>query len=104
MAGIDPVNRRPLSAALIHHYFARRTVTHNRFVEAALSCGYVALGCQQEVDGFTPLVDSEVEIFQDAFDLDVRFIHPSARADWAFVPASHLFDKRQKANCPAIDQ
>jgi hypothetical protein len=69
-----------------------------------LSCGYVALGCQQEVDGFTPIVDSEVEIFQDAFDLDVRFIHPSARADWAFVPASHLFDQRQKANCPAIDQ
>jgi hypothetical protein len=50
------------------------------------------------------LVDGAVEVFSDAFDFDVGFIHAPATADRALVFSGHLLDERQKTNRPPIDR
>ena len=62
--------------------FVGDAVGSHGLVEEALSCHHVALGRQQEVNCLAQLVDSTVEVFPDAFDLDVCFIHPPAATDW----------------------
>ena len=45
-----------------------------------------------------------VEVFADAFDLDVRFIHPLTTGDRTFMPASHFFSEQQRAHRPPLDR
>ena len=66
-------------------------------------CSLVALGRQQEVDRPAFLVHSTVEIFPDAFDLDVSFVHAPAAANLALVLAEHFLKQWQKPDRPAVD-
>ena len=71
--GVDRIDGCLVGAALVHCDLVRDTVGSHGPVEEALSCHHVALGRQQEVNCLAQLVDSTVEVFPDAFDLDVRF-------------------------------
>jgi hypothetical protein len=71
-ASVYLVARRLVGAALVHRDLVRPPVRCHCLVEEALGCCHVALSRQQEVDGLTLLVNGKVEIFPDAFYLDVR--------------------------------
>jgi hypothetical protein len=43
-----------------------------------------------KVDGPALFVDSQVEVFSDALDLDVRFVHAPAAADRTLVFPGHF--------------
>lgn len=91
-AGVDRIDRRLVGPALVHRDLVRIAVRSYGPVEEALRCGYIALGCEQEVDGFALLVDGAVQVFPDALDLDVHLIHSPAATDRARVFAGHLLD------------
>jgi hypothetical protein len=71
-AGVDCIDRRFFGAALVHRDLVRVAAHSRGLVEDALRSSHVALRCQQEIDGFTMLVDGAVEIFPGTLDLDVR--------------------------------
>ena len=101
--GVDRIDRRLVGAALVHRDLVRIAVRSHCLVEEALCCGHVALGREQEVDGLSLLIDGAVQVFPDAFDLDVGLIHAPAAADWALVFTGHVLDQGQETNRPPID-
>ena len=103
-AGVDRIDRRLVGAALVHRDLVRLAVRSHGLVEEALCCDHVALGREQEVDGLSFLIDGAVQVFPDAFDLDVGLIHAPAAADWALVFPGYLLDQGQETNRPPIDR
>ena len=49
------------------------------------------------------LVDSAIEIFTSALDLDAGLNHGSAPAYRALVPAGHFLDEPQEADRPPVN-
>ena len=90
--GVDRIDGRLVGAALVHRDLVRIAVRSHGLVEEALRCGNIALGREQEVDGLSLLIDGAVQVFPDAFDLDVGLIHAPAAADWALVFTGHVLD------------
>jgi len=82
----------------------RCTVDLHGFAKKAYGCGLVAPGRQQEVDRFALLVYRAVEIFPDAFDLDIGLVHAPAPAHRALVPAKYLLKQGSKPDRPAINR
>jgi hypothetical protein len=103
-AGIDRINGCLVCAALVHRDFVGLAIRSHGLAEEALRRSHVALCRQQEIDGFTLLVDRTIQVFPHTVDLDVRFIHALAAADQTLVFAGHLFNERQKTNCPSVNR
>jgi hypothetical protein len=82
----------------------RVAVRSHSLVKEAPCRGHIALRGQQEVDGFSLLIDSAVKIFPDTLDLDVRLIHAPAAADRALLFPRHLLDERQETNRLPVDR
>ena len=102
-AGIDAINRRLVGATLVHRDFLRNIVGLHGLVKEAHGCSLVAPGRQQEVDRLAFLVYFAVEIFPDAFDLDIGFVHAPTPAHRAFMFAKDFFKQGKKPDRPAID-
>ena len=79
--------------------FAPMALSKKRFA-AAMS----RFAVSKTVDGFALLVDSAVEVFLEALDLDVCLIHAPAAADRALVFPRHLLDEWQETNSPPLDR
>ena len=103
-AGVDRIDGRLVGPAFVHRDLVRVAVRSHGLVEEALRRGHVALGRQQEVDSLALLVDSAVEVFPDALELDVGLIHAQAAANRALVFVGHLLDERQETNGPPVDR
>lgn len=59
---------------------------------------------QQEFDGFPLLVDSTVQVFPDALDLDAGFIDAPIANCGTLVFAGHLLDARPKSDRPSVNR
>jgi hypothetical protein len=103
-AGVERIDARLIGPALFDPDLVRIAVRSHGLVEEALRRGHVALGRQEKVDGLSLLVDSAVEVFPDALDLDVRLIHALTALDQALVFPRHLLDERQETNGPLVDR
>lgn len=68
-AGIDRIGGRLIGSALVHRDLVRIAVRFYRFIEKAPRGSHITLRREQEVNGFSLLVDSRVQVFPDAFDL-----------------------------------
>src|SRR5471032_1972297 len=103
-AGVDRIDGRLVSAALVHGDLVGNTVLAHGLVEEAFCGSHVPLGGQKKIDGLSLLVDGTVKILPDAFDLDVGFVHAPAAADRAFVLAGQFLKQRQETNRPSVDR
>ena len=56
----------------------RYTKALNRFTQEPPSCIFIALGCEQEIDGMAIFIDRTIEIFPFALYLDVGLIETPA--------------------------
>jgi hypothetical protein len=74
-----------VGAALVDRDLVRQAMLPNGFPEKAQSGLLVAVGRQQEVNGLAIPVDSTIEVFPLALDLDVGFVCSPALADRALV-------------------
>ena len=88
-ASVDRIDRRHVGAALVHRDLFRIAVRSHGVVEEALRRSHIAFGREQEVDGLSLLIDGAVQVFPDAFDLNVGLIHAPAATDWALVALFH---------------
>jgi hypothetical protein len=77
---LEGIQGRSVGATLIDRHLVRKAVRPYRLFEKAPGGFLIAMGGQQKVDRLSLRVDSAVEVFLRACDLDIRFIHPSARA------------------------
>ncbi len=101
---IEVIDRRLVGAALVHHDDLTQAMQPHGLLEKAPGSGLVAFDCQQVIDRVAVLVHRTVQIFPDAFDLDVGFVHAPASTNRALVFAEHLFQQRQKPDCPSADR
>ena len=102
--GVDRIDRRLVGAALVHRDLVRIAVCSHGLVEEALRCGHIGLSREQEVDGFSLLVDGTVKVLPDALDVDVGLIHAPAPTYRVLVFSGHLLDVWQKSDRPSVDR
>jgi hypothetical protein len=100
--GVHRVQRGQIRAAFVDGYRLRHTILSDRLFKEAPCCHLVPLGSEQEINGFTRLVDRPVEIPPLAFDSDIRFVHPPALAHRPLVTAKRLLEQRHQFNHPAM--
>lgn len=74
-ASVDRISRRLVGAALVHRDLVRIAVTSHCLVEEVLRRSHIGPGREQEIGGFTMPVDSTVQVFPFALDLNVRLVH-----------------------------
>ena len=90
-AAIDLIHGRFVGAALVHRDLFGNTAGLHGFFKEAQGCDLVALGGQQEVNGFALLVYRAVEILPVAFDFDIGFVHAPAAAHRSLVLTKCFF-------------
>jgi hypothetical protein len=88
---IDLVDHRLVRTAFVHRDFFRIADFLYCLVEKPFGGIFVPLCRQEKIDRVAFLVDSAVQIFPDAFDLDSRFIHPPATTDLPLMFSANLF-------------
>jgi hypothetical protein len=74
--GVHRVQRGQIRAAFVDGYRLRHTILSDRLFKEAPCCHLVPLGSEQEINGFTRLVDRPVGIPPLAFDSDIRVSRP----------------------------
>src|SRR5471032_2035271 len=88
----------PLLSMVIVSY----TILSDRLFKEAPRCHLVALGSEQEINGFARLVHRPVEILPLAFDFDIRFVHPPALAYGPLVLTERLLEQRHQLDHPTM--
>ncbi|MEA3094757.1 MAG: hypothetical protein QOJ04_6099, partial [Caballeronia sp.] len=99
---IDTLDGGQIGAAFVHGDRLGHAVLADGFLEVATRRGLVTARSQKEIDGVARLVDSAVQVFPFATDLDIGFVHPPALADRPLVLAKRLFEQRHEFDHPAM--
>ena len=102
-AGIDLIDGRLVFAALVHRDLFGNAVGLHGFLREPQGCGLVTPGGQQKFNRFAFLVHRTVEVFPNAFDLDISLVHAPAAAYRTLVLVEHILKQGQKTDHPAVD-
>ena len=84
---LDAEDSGRVGTALVDGDFIRRVVQANGAFEKRPRYSMISLGAQQEVNRVATFINSPVELFPLAGNLDVRFVHARTSADWPLATA-----------------
>jgi hypothetical protein len=101
-AGVDRIDGRLVGAALSIAIFSRSPFAPIALSKKHFAAAMSRFAVNRKSMVFPLLVDSAVEVFPDALDLDLCLIHTPAAADRALVFAGNLLDERQKTDRPSL--
>jgi len=100
--GVDRVQRSQIRAAFVDGYHLGYTVLCDRLFKEAPRCHLVALGSEQEINGFSRLVHRPVEVLPLTSDFDIRFVHRPALAYRLLVLTERLLEQRHQLDHPTM--